>query len=203
VIKQITSKLAALALLLGGVGQARADFITYTLTTTASGTINGMVETNVPLTLTVTYDTSTITGSPTFAMADNQSVTVSFGGTTDTITTATTTGAGIHDQFWIASGSGPLTGGTGLLELSPAGAIGNSILFSLPSDPFFGPGFTDGTTYTTTDGSVVLTDVGTVTYALEPEATATPEPSTLTLLGIGAVFSLGYGWRRRRKLAIV
>jgi hypothetical protein len=28
-----------------------------------------------------------------------------------------------------------------------------------------------------------------------------PEPSTLTLLGIGAVCSLGYGWRRRRQSA--
>lgn len=32
-------------------------------------------------------------------------------------------------------------------------------------------------------------------------AVAAPEPSTLTLLGIGAVCSLGYGWRRRRQSA--
>ena len=32
-------------------------------------------------------------------------------------------------------------------------------------------------------------------------ATAVPEPSALTLLGIGAVSLVGYGWRRRRKSA--
>jgi hypothetical protein len=61
-MKRATLVLAALALVLGGVEQARAAFITYRLTTTASGTINGTTETNAPLTVTVTYDTSKVQG---------------------------------------------------------------------------------------------------------------------------------------------
>ena len=33
------------------------------------------------------------------------------------------------------------------------------------------------------------------------EASPTPEPSTLTLLALGAVFMLGYAWRRRPRVA--
>jgi hypothetical protein len=33
--------------------------------------------------------------------------------------------------------------------------------------------------------------------ALNVEATINPQPSTLTLLGIGSLGLLGYGWRRR------
>jgi hypothetical protein len=36
-------------------------------------------------------------------------------------------------------------------------------------------------------------------FLYQPDVSAVPEPSTLTLLGIGAVCSLGYEWRRRRQ----
>ena len=45
-------------------------------------------------------------------------------------------------------------------------------------------------------GALALDDV-----SVNPLTSAVPEPSTLTLLGIGAVCSLGYGWRRRRQNA--
>lgn len=36
---------------------------------------------------------------------------------------------------------------------------------------------------------------------LEPQAAATPEPASLTLLGIGIAGMAGYGWRRRKLAA--
>jgi len=35
---------------------------------------------------------------------------------------------------------------------------------------------------------------------LEVDGVAVPEPSSLTLLGIGAISLLGYGWRRRKRV---
>src|SRR5262249_43660286 len=37
--------------------------------------------------------------------------------------------------------------------------------------------------------------------SLSPSTTAVPEPSTLTLLSLGSLSLLGYGWRRRKQVA--
>jgi hypothetical protein len=34
-----------------------------------------------------------------------------------------------------------------------------------------------------------------------PQVTGVPEPASLTLLGLGALGLLGYGWRRRKQAA--
>ena len=56
---------------------------------------------------------------------------------------------------------------------------------------------------TLSEGKLYIPEMPTVTGGASATLIAltfTPEPSTLVLLGIGAISLLGYGWRRRRKL---
>jgi PEP-CTERM motif len=70
--------------------------------------------------------------------------------------------------------------------LDPFGGVSDQTVLNVVADPVisFAPGF-DSTGYTLQFSP----GVGNATV---------PEPSTLTLLGIAAVWSLGYGWRKRR-----
>ena len=58
-------------------------------------------------------------------------------------------------------------------------------------------GLTPGT-YTWTWGSTTNGTADFIEVDI-PSATGVPEPSTLTLLGLGSLGLLGYGWRRRKQ----
>jgi hypothetical protein len=130
----------------------------------------------------------------------NQSVGVAFGGITDTVTTVSQT---LFDG--IAGGIGVVLPGQFVPQSALLAMQSNNFqpadLTALPSGPFSGISILSGTTYNTTNGSISVTSAGTVTFTSSPAVSGVPAPASLTLLGIGALCSLGYGWRRRKQAA--
>jgi hypothetical protein len=57
------------------------------------------------------------------------------------------------------------------------------------------------TATTVTLFSANATQTGNGFVDIEPAVSGVPEPSSLTLLGIGSLGLLGYGWRRRKQVA--
>jgi hypothetical protein len=113
------------------------------------------------------------------------------------------TSFGTGDGAHASSGSGDRVGvepGTPDPLLVPQGYSGGSLSSTSTwnSTNFAMLGVTPGT-YVWTWGTGTHAD--SFTLQVGP-ATATPEPASLTLLGIGAVGLAGYGWRRRRRAAV-
>jgi PEP-CTERM motif len=95
------------------------------------------------------------------------------------------TGAVTINLSGSASGAATLAGVTG------TGSVMAGVdLFDNSFNPF-------ADTFETDNGGLS----GTLTYTFTPTVTTVPEPSSLTLLGIGGVGLVGYGWRKRRATA--
>ena len=96
--------------------------------------------------------------------------------------------------------SGPLSStGTGTDTVPPAsfGEFTGGGTITLPASTFTETQLanTGGNTGASQMTEASLT--GSVTYYYNPPLPATPEPSTLALLAVGALGLVGYGWRRR------
>jgi hypothetical protein len=222
--------LAALALLFGGVGKVSADLITFYPSANAEGTTlpfglyggeyqqvygassfsggpilitniafityfgNGPSNSetlNLTMSLSVTNNASPASISSDFLSNEGSSVNQVFSGTH---TFAPQNEAGVWDLvFAITPFLYDPTQGNLLLDANI-----NSITYNPGGfeDFVFGTGSQFGRAYN--GGSDSDTGLATqFTFSAVP----TPEPSSLTLLGLGTFTLLGYGWRRRKRTA--
>jgi hypothetical protein len=203
--------LAVVACLCGSAlaGTGRADSITYTETFTASGGFfspSGITEfANTQVTITGTGDTGGVTTDPV-------------SGTLFNPVTATVNVPGIGTATFTDSIQVVNLSATAIAEFLDASIpnqndiVGTAALAFVTYDlktaiTATGPGTSSSVSSvafpTDTLGDFFLDDVpaSTTFTATLGTPTATAEPASLTLLGVGAVGLLGYGWRHRRRAA--
>jgi hypothetical protein len=197
-MRQYVLILAVVALMIGGVGQVRADMIT------------------IPFTMNVSPASTLTPGDNLFTVSLSQ-----FNPALGTLTEvdfslqgpATWTSTSTSPQIitWAYIGENI----TGTLVTDPSSFTSVLEQFALvpplpPSAPWIGTGSVMTGLNVEDDSQTPFTDTfktgtggltGTLTYDSTPSATAVPEPSTLTLLSLGSLSLLGYGWRRRKQVA--
>ncbi len=187
----------------------QASPITYTLSTTASGTFAGSVFTNALVTVTLMGDTSNVVAGPgPFINTVLNPVTavlsvfgVGTGTFTDPITLISTLNAvTLLGAPAVLIVDGPLTTGTGLLLQT--GSIFQTYDLRTALGPITGPGGVASgsqmaTNFPTTGGNLswaIGQSMGTSTFTAVIAPTNTPEPGTWILLGSG----LAAAFARRR-----
>jgi hypothetical protein len=221
-MKRAVLVLAALALMLGGVGQARAGLIQITsasglsagdTTAAFTGADGSFVSTPYILSAggnTLTYtetngnqfkreqqDTTFLGNFPTgtaLLHTANAGVLGAFGPVTISFATAVgEVGLGAQSEF-------PGTHTFTIAAFDGATSLGS---FNVAGDgfvSFLGVRATGGDvitkiTISSDDNNFAMAEA---TFG-SPAVSGVPEPSTLTLLGLGSLGLLGYGWRRRKR----
>lgn len=192
-MKPVRQILLGLSLLLALVGLlfvplAKADGIVVTDTTTGSGSLDGTVFINALVTLTLVGDTTNVTGTTIFELPGT--ATVSVGGVgSDTFTDNVQV---VVNQTFMDGGFSDFTNPTAIIfTRNPAfvtysltssiGPLSGSSALGLPS--------VDNTVH----GTFNLKSAGTSTFTA---TVATPEPSSLLMLGISLLALVGLSWRR-------
>jgi hypothetical protein len=199
-MKRATLMMAVLAVLLGGVRQARAGPITFnfefdnarldfsrpdgTFIPPAIGTGTVTINNNPGL------GTFTLASLGAFSMSftfdDGNKFTQADIDSNPSLSEVVIEPFGAGERLYFSdTGSGGGGSAAGALDLINAGG---SVLS-------FEPSFAGG--HILYKESSLSGDY----LGLAPSTTSTPEPPTLTLLGIGSLGLLGYGWRRRKQVA--
>jgi hypothetical protein len=194
---------AASAILALSATAARADTLTYTESTTASGALDGSSFSNALVTLTLTGNTANITGSsPVLNLVGPTTVSVAGIGS-DTFT--------FNAGVTVNQGQGGVTGaGIGDADANVTILFTNNSAFSTyalttPIGPLSGlAGDNLGFDFATAGGSFDLTSIDAVgaapftTFTAVASTATTPEPASLLLLAtaLAAVFGLSAMKRR-------
>ena len=205
--------------ILGLASPSQAAPITYTVTSTASGTLGGSAFTNALVTVTLVGDTSAVfqplpdvlpqlfanQGTATVTVAGLGTATFNDPGGYAAVVFPAIPGeiplpsVGIWEGFDVAAGSGTAILGIGSNSL--AGYNLTSPLGPLPG--FAGGGATEpgGSfyQYSTNSGAFVITGTGDMGTLTVTTTTPVPEPTSLSLLGVGGVSVLAAMHRRKKR----
>jgi hypothetical protein len=224
-MKSVLPMLAALSLLLGGVGQAKAGMVSWN--TWTSDSTGSMTVGSTPI--TVTFSTSNYHADVANYPSKTSASTYADG----VVKNAPASSNGIMQLDGGTSALNTLSFSTPLmnpvLAIWSLGAAGITASFVFDATPVFiagGPNAEYGGSAITVSGNTVSGAEGNGTveflgtyssitwtnpqfefwYGFNVGAQAVPpasvpEPSTFTLLGLGCLGLFGYGWRRRRERA--
>ncbi len=214
--------LAALALLLSGVGQAKAGLVVYTSLSSFEAATTGLVDTNfngiVPPGSFTDFPTPPGFTSPTTGVNFNIANPVVGGGDNLNVTSATYYAPTIYPQDFLVPSAGTYNStieevitlptpvrAIGLdrgtfngASLSYTFSTGDTYLDSSP--PTFGSTSFVGFVASSPISSVTITYSSSDALVIDDfkAGQVVPEPSTLALFGIGACCVGGAAWRRRK-----